>query len=450
MRFAGDKKEPVSTEDSGRSYMADHGASPTDPRARFGTGSKFGEEIDEEDREFAAKREPIGHYITRVIAEDMWDNWFEVNDLSTKGRDPDFNTVVQAALLKLNAKPLFIRATQLERIFGYSIIALAFRGEADLKAAHKTNSKARVVDAYPFRKTQISSIVFDERQTSRRYGLPLVYQINRGSGLADVGGPTLNIHYTRVLHLAPRLKIKSAWDGKSVIDIVYDDLIVLRNMRWSIGETMYRMGAGFIDVEIMGLTDRDEEKWTRAKKFTNLNTRTYFIHSEKEKIEFTGPQNVALKPKDYFDPIMESASTSTEIPVDILRGAQAGALEGSVLNDKQRWKFISKNQEMYEPYLRQLIALLMKSGQIRTKVKNYEFIWGEGFELTAKEAAHARMLNENALKVMLSYMDLEEVREESGKRGLKTPLSPEKRELILAQTQKGLKSSSSTQKNPDK
>jgi len=213
---------------------------------------------------------------------------------------------------------------------------------------------------------------------------------------------------------------------------------------------MYRMGAGFIDVEIMGLTDRDETKWRNAKRFTNLNTRTYFIHSEKEKIEFTGPQAVALKPKDYFDPIMESASTATEIPVDILRGAQAGALEGSVLNDKQRWKYISKNQEMYEPYLRHLIALMMKSGQIKSKVKNYEFIWGEGFELTAKEAAHADLLRENALKASLSYMTLEEVRDDSGKRGLKGPLDPKKRELILAQTQKGQKKETSTQKNPNK
>jgi len=386
MRFAGDQQEPVSSSQGSdeRTVMGDHSTSPTDPRARFGTGSKFGENIEDEDRDFAARREPIGHYVTRVIAEDMWDNWFKVDDLATKGRDPDFNTIVQAALLKLNAKALFIRATQLERIFGYSIIALAFRGESDLKAAHKKSSTAKIVDAYPYRKTQVSRILFDNDQRSRRYGLPRVYQINRGSGESSEGGPTLDIHYTRVLHLAPRLLIESAWQGESVIDIVYDDLIILRNMRWSIGETMY------------------------------------------------------------------SASTATEIPVDILRGAQAGALEGSVLNDKQRWKYISKNQEMYEPYLRHLIALMMKSGQIKSKVKNYEFIWGEGFELTAKEAAHADLLRENALKASLSYMTLEEVRDDSGKRGLKGPLDPKKRELILAQTQKGQKKETSTQKNPNK
>jgi hypothetical protein len=85
----------------------------------------FGMPLDEADLLFAARRDSIGNRVVFQFAHDVFDNWFEVEELSEKP-DPKFNEAVQRVLEALDAKAVFTQMAVFERIFGWAIIALTY------------------------------------------------------------------------------------------------------------------------------------------------------------------------------------------------------------------------------------------------------------------------------------------------------------------------------------
>ncbi|NHV60260.1 MAG: hypothetical protein HA492_02450 [Candidatus Verstraetearchaeota archaeon] len=53
------------------------------------------------------------------------------------------------------------------------------------------------------------------------------------------------------------------WKGISTLEPVWDDLTVLRNIRWGTGQTMYRYGSGFLVVTVKGATKEEIEVYKR-------------------------------------------------------------------------------------------------------------------------------------------------------------------------------------------
>jgi len=93
----------------------------------------------------------------------------------------------------------------------------------------------------------------DQNAKSPRFGLPTYYSVRRGSS-----GTQVKLHYTRAIHFATRL-LDHAYEGMSTLEPVYDDLTILRNIRWGMGQTLYRYGSGFPDVTIEGAKRKDLE-----------------------------------------------------------------------------------------------------------------------------------------------------------------------------------------------
>lgn len=369
-------------------------------------GAKFGEAITDSDREFAATREPVGHFVTFSVAEDMFDNWFQVDDLRTEGKDVGFNDAVQVALSKLKAREAFIRAAIFERVHGWCMIAVNFADGGD--QATEVREGAEVRDLFVYSKRKIARIEEDKDPNSPRYGLPQTYYLNRGTA------GQLKLHYSRVIHIAPRLSWSHEYEGVSVLDPIWDDLTNLRNIRWGMGQTMYRYGSGFPDIEIQGATKEQLDDFIESGQFKDLHSRTYFVHNERQKLEFKGASGVALDPEKYYKPIMESLSVGTKIPEPILRGAQAGALTGSEVNEREYFKVVSSAQTLYEPYIRWLIDRLMASGQIDAKVEDYAINWVGGFEVNEKDKAQAEQMRESANVLRTNYMTVNEIRAQEG------------------------------------
>ncbi len=372
----------------------------------LGTGNEYrwGAPIVDEDREWAATREPVGHFATFCVSEDMYDNWFTVDDLATTGPDVELDLKVQSALTALHAKESFLTATILERVHGWSAVAVGFSDGVNLSSPVEGNPEIR--DLYPYSKRKITVSKKDEEQDSVRYGLPLQYGITRS------GGKAVQIHYSRIIHLATRFNLHSQndWEGVSVLDDAMDDLATMRNLRWSFGQTMYRYGPGFPDIEITGASKEDIDRFYASGQFRDINARTYFAHSEKQKLEFKGVGGVALDPQKYYQPILESLAAATKIPEAVLRGAQAGSLTGSEVNERSYFKVVSSAQSQVEPYLRWLIDSLIASGQIDAQVKDYRISWRGGFEVNDKDHMTALLLEEQANQIRLEYMYIDDVR----------------------------------------
>jgi len=231
--------------------------------------------------------------------------------------------------------------------------------------------------------------------------------------LARTGISQAKVHFSRVIHFATRL-LTHQYKGISVLQPVYDDLTVLRNIRWGMGQTMFRYGSGFPDVEVQGATKKTLDDLEESQQFKSLQARTYFLHSEKTKLEFKGIAGRALDPEHYYLPIMENISAGSGVPLAILRGAQAGELTGSEVNEREYFKLISDAQSRYEPGIRALIDALIACGQIKTAVKDYRIVWLGGFEVSEKDKALVELSLAQAREKKQGWMTLDEIRGEQG------------------------------------
>jgi hypothetical protein len=371
-------------------------------RVYTGLGAEFGQKITDADITFAVKREPVAHRIVFTVAHDIFDNWFDVEPVEVDVDKEKFNEAVQKVLLQLNAKDVFTQAAVFERAYGWSIIVLGYqdRGEA-LKSP--VLSPERIVSLEAYAPPMITNVEVDKNKGSPRFGLPDIYKV-KISETEEV-----EVHHSRVIHFATR-KLEPGYKGVSVLEPVWDDLTVLRNIRWGMGQTMYRYGSGFPVVTVKGATKEQIDEYKR--EWGPLTAQTSMWTDENTTIEFKGLAGRALDPEPYYTPIMENISAGTSIPMAILRGAQAGQLAGSEVNEREYFKLISDCQSRYEPSIMDLIDRLMETKQIPDV--HYRIKWLGGFEVNPRDKAAAELDRVRALALMTDWMTVNEIREVEG------------------------------------
>jgi hypothetical protein len=175
---------------------------------------------------------------------------------------------------------------------------------------------------------------------------------------------------------------------------------------------MYRYGSGFPVVTIEGAGKEELEEWSRT--WGPLTARTSMFKNEKQEIEFKGLAGRALDPEPYYTPIMENISAGTSIPMAILRGAQAGQLAGSEVNEREYFKLISDCQSRYEPGIRHLIDELIRIGQIQATVKDYKINWIGAFEINPRDQAATELDKTRSLMLKTNWLTINEIRELEG------------------------------------
>lgn len=366
--------------------------------------ANFGEPIDNSDLLFAVQREPVANRVVFGVASDVFNKWFEVVEVTAEGEQPDptFNKKVQTALSLLNAKAVFTRAAAFEGLFGWSIIVIGYVDQGkSLQDPVTQPQEISDLAIYSELDANVQSSDEDKDPKSERYGLPIYYTIGRSAGRQKV-------HFSRVIHLATRL-LDHPWKGQSVLKVIYDDLTCWRNIRWGMGQTMFREGGGFPDITLKGALKNKVDEFIAGKQFESVNSRTYFAHNEDSELEFKGIGGKALDPDPYCKNILESLSTGTNIPTAILRGAQAGALTGSEVNEREYFKVVSSAQSLYEPYIWQLIDLLMETGQIPI-VEDYEIKWLGGFEVNELDKSAADLNHARAEDLRAKFLTVNELR----------------------------------------
>lgn len=381
----------------------------------IGGGGEYGAIITDDARAFAILREPVGFRIVVRVAHDIFDNWFnlELKEGNPKASE-EFDQKVQKKLSSLNAKAEWSRLATYDRGFGYGIMVLGYVDEGETLADPLKNP-TQLLDIKAYAKTQITSVKKVKDETDPRYGLPELYYIQREGITAK-----LKVHHSRVIHVATRLYEKSDWEGRAVLDNFWDDMVTLRNIRWSMGQTMFRYGPGFPDLTFTGAEQEKIDEYIESEAFKNITARTYWVHSDDVSMEFKGAAGRALNPMLYYLPIMENISCASGIPLAILRGAQAGALTGSQVNEREYYSIISDEQSAYEPGIRELINIILQletqeaiaTDQEAPKIPDWTFNWKGGFELTEEQKADIELKRLEAIykKVALTRFTHNEVR----------------------------------------
>jgi len=394
-------KKPIVSMDTLAKLAVDSGGSIRIPQTSVSRGAGFGDSITDDDREWAVNREPVAYRVTYMVADDVFDKWFKVDDPKTEGGDPELDRKIQSVLRELEAQSKLTDALALERTYGWSLIIGAFsdaQTSTDLTKELKTGCELTDLAVYP--KTKVTSIERERDPESERFGEPVIYNVDRGSG------KRLRVHYTRTIQVQTRPT------GLSILDPVWDDLTNLRNIRWGMGQTIYRYGSGFPVLTLNGKTLEQIQAYVESGYFSNLMSRTYLLKNEAMDIDFKGVQGSALNPEPYYKAILENLSAGTGIPEALLRGAQAGALTGSEVNEREYFKVISSIQSKVEPVVRQLITWILP--QTVGEEIDFEVNWRGGFEPTEKDKAATELMHQQARELETRYKTLDEVRMSEG------------------------------------
>jgi hypothetical protein len=363
-----------------------------------GFAAEFGQPITNDGITKALRRVPIAHRIVFAVAHDIFDNWFEVEPLEEGVDREKFNEAVQKVLLLLNAKDVFTQAAVFERAYGWSIVVIGYQDKAPT-LKDPVFAPERIVSLEAYGPQNMEEPEIDKDENSPGFGQPKIYKIK------ITESKTVEVHYSRVIHFVTR-KLEPGYKGISVLEPVWDVITCLWNILWGMGQTMYRYGSGFPVVTVKGATKEQIDEYKR--EWGPLTAQTSMWADENTSIEFKGLAGRALDPEPYYTPIMENISAGTSIPMAMLRGAQAGQLAGSEVNEREYFKLISDCQSRYEPGIMDLIDRLMETKQIPDV--HYRIKWLGGFEVNPRDKAAAELDRVRALALMTDWMTVNEIR----------------------------------------
>jgi hypothetical protein len=189
----------ILSQDALAKLAVDQGGSIRIPQANTAGGAGFGDVISDNDREWAVTMEPVAYRVTYMVADDIFDKWFTVDDPKTEGGDPDLDRKIQVILRGLEAQSSFSNALALERTYGWALVIGAFsdaHSTQDLAEELREGSELTDLAVYP--KTKVTSVERDRDPESKRFGEPVIYNVDRGSGRR------LRVHHTRVIHVQTR------------------------------------------------------------------------------------------------------------------------------------------------------------------------------------------------------------------------------------------------------
>ena len=421
------------------------GSSIRIPQTSTSLGADFGEPIQPEHLLFAATREPVAGFLIYGVSADVVEKWFKVNNLKTETADPDFDNAVQAPLQKLKFKTVLRQLVEYERLYGKALLVGSFSDvsqTSDLLTDRSRGAELLQLVVYP--KTQYAIDQTDKDPTSLRFGLPVTYRIN------NLSGGNWIVHYTRCY------EAQTHTNGESILTLIWDDLSCGRNIRWGVGQWIFRVGGGFAvitfpkeigfgtapNIITVPVTMEKLREWMATKEFSDISHRTYMSIIDGMKFEFVGAQGATLDPTPFFETNIKQISIATGIPKSILEGAEAGALTGSEKNDQQYYKKISGIQTSFDDAARWVIDVCLDAGLVKgaktyadtaksagsiikrmlrkvvvhdakdqeTAIE-YAIEWNSAFELNALDEARTALVTEQANQTRLEYRTIDEVRE---------------------------------------
>jgi len=375
-----------------------------DPRGVYGSteGVTFGSPISMRQIVFSAMREPVAKRVVVDVAFDMMAKGFRVEEEAEKP-NPEWSRQVSRVLDELDTKEKLRELIIFERLYGWAALGLSLVDYgADPSKPVQNLRRVLSLTVFSDHNCTIQSSDEEKDTESERVGLPNLYTVK-------IGTQQKKVHWTRMIHFASR-KMGHPWRGVPVLAVLYSDLTAYRNAREAIVHAIKTHAAGFADVTLKGKkSQRQLDNFEKNNKLADLDDRSHFLHDSNSKVDWIGAKGKALDPEPYANISLESLSCGSRIPVSHLRGATAGTLAGSEVNDREYWGGIGMQQSLLERTVWDLIDRLMDTGQI-DRVEDYNLVWPSGFELSDQTVSEIELRRAQTRKFELEYMTVDEVR----------------------------------------
>jgi hypothetical protein len=278
-----------------------------------------------------------------------------------------------------NRLPVWRTLKQLDRVTGigrYGCLLLGVKGKGSLETEVGENTLTSPEDLIYLRAlTEDKATIkeWEDSTNSPRYGLPLMYQVEVGTG---DNTKTANVHWSRIIHVAED-SLDTGVFGTPRLQRIFNRLADLEKIVGGGSEATWQvmdrgLHADMRDGFTMGPTDED----------TLSDEIEEYLHGRRRVVRTAGVDlqqlgSDVVDPTGLFNIIISLVAAAANIPQRILIGSERGELASS--QDAATWAgvVLSRQANFVEPVIvRPLVDRLIKFGVIRPpKDERYKVAW---------------------------------------------------------------------------
>ena len=303
------------------------------------------------------KRNQLAHNIVYFVALDLLSAGFHCVSPTNGKIIKAFDDDVQKLYTDKIHLPL-LRTILQARLYGSAGMLIGYRDTRGFEKGAKPKEKIDYLASIPQKWIQDKIPVKDKEEFVT---LPLElshYDLS-------YRGKTVKVHATRIIHIQP-ISIEEDFNGESALHSVFDVLTMLKNMDWATGQAMFRHGAGLLTI-VPGDRGSDELNQTQMDTIdgitSEMNAKTVLTLPPGSELHTDRPG--ALDPTKYYQVMNNQIAGGCNIPISVLLGSQAGALQASQKDRADYADFLVALQvHDVTPALKDILKRYQTTGQL--------------------------------------------------------------------------------------
>ena len=313
---------------------------------------------------------------------------------------------------RLNLWRVLHRLDRLANIGHYGVLFLGLDGgEPPSEPAERTDYRLMYAQPHSERTAQITA--WEDDPSNPRYGMPKMYRITTGVNWtgAGAGKRDLNVHHSRVVHVAERAMEDPAIGTPRLMRVV-NRLMDLDKMAGGSAE-MYWQNVAML---LAFIAEGDQvAEWSPETKQEQKQQIDEMMHGLRRTLRLSdvraeqlAPGLQGADPAPVIDSLMDLIAGSEGIPKRILLGSEAGELASS--QDENSWESrVDERKEQHaapgivEPLLSKLQWLgCLSRGEFKVE-------WPESATMSDEKRAEVANTKAGALKAYMSTPGAERI-----------------------------------------
>lgn len=340
----------------------------------------------------------IANRIIRAYPQATWRDWPSVCDEDDKETSP-FKKVFDELIERMNLMHYFERVDRLSGIGHFGILLLGVNDSPDLR---KPLGKGKLMYVQPFAEYSTTINKWDMNPNSERFGKPEFYTLQtadptqRASGA--ISGKSLNVHYSRVLHIAEFLEQDDVF-GTPRLEACLNDMHDLRKTTGATAEVFWlaaNRGLSLMaDKDANVSEDMMKEMKKQAEEYQHQLRRTLVGSG----MTATSLGSDAPDSKNGVDNLLDLIAGTTGIPKRILTGSERGELASS--QDENNWaaRIDERRTTFAGPrMLRPFVQICIDIGEMPEPKGEWYVDWPKATAISEGERADIAVKKSTALK----------------------------------------------------
>lgn len=365
-----------------------------------------------EHREYQAQRNAVAYRIIH-LSDHIFAHGFDIVDAQEDKKEEQFDPLLEE-MEQLQWRRAYQLACQYERTHGYSAILRMREGDnyTNMEGPPSPND-VRPPDALiPISAMQIKQIDLDmQTGEPERVKIQFASTDQGGYGTSRLHRP-VDIHGEHFQFINVRPIDRSPY-GVSLLKPCWPQLVWYHSIQEAMSHQSAKFAAGLLTFPMSeGADEKAEDDIIEQMKNAQFRMGITYPETQASEPKFLAPPLGQTPLVSYLDNLIGDVAIVSELPKTYLLGTEAGAVTGSVINNRQVFASIRKEQDNYEQYVLDLMQWL--SPGFMEDFKGVKFKWRILYSLGRMEEAELSKSQAVADKDRLLIHSVNELRKEKG------------------------------------